>query len=91
MNNRNLALGVIETTGYIATIDSLDTLLKTANVEVIDKELIGAGIVVIIIVGDISSVKEAVNSAKKAIERLNYKYNYTVIANPHNDLWNIIP
>lgn len=91
MENLNLSVGIIETTGYVATIDALDTLLKTADVEIIDKELIGAGIVVIIIAGDISNVKEAINSAKCAIEKLKHKYRYTIIANPHNDIWNIIP
>ena len=91
MENLNLSVGIIETTGYVATIDALDTLLKTADVEIIDKELIGAGIVVIIIAGDISNVKEAINSAKCSIEKLKHKYRYTIIANPHNDIWNIIP
>lgn len=91
MENLKLSVGIIETTGYVATIDALDTLLKTADVEVIDKELIGAGIVVIIIAGDVSNVKEAINSAKSAIEKLKHKYRYTIIANPHKDVWNIIP
>lgn len=91
MKNLNLSIGIIETTGYVATIDALDTLLKTADVEIIDKELIGAGIVVIVIAGDISNVKEAIHSAENSIERLNHKYRSTVIANPHNDLWSIIP
>lgn len=91
MENLNLSIGIIETTGYVATIDALDTLLKTADVEVVDKELIGAGIVVIIIAGDISSVKEAIDSAKSSIEKLKHKYRYTIIANPHKDVWNIIP
>ena len=91
MENLNLSIGIIETTGYVATIYALDTLLKTADVEVIDKELIGAGIVVIIIAGDISSVKEAIDSAKSSIEKLKHKYRYTIIANPHEYVWNIIP
>ena len=62
MENLNLSIGIIETTGYVATISALDTLLNASNVEVIDKELIGAGIVVIIIAGSISNIKEAVKT-----------------------------
>ena len=58
MENLNLSIGIIETTGYIATISALDTLLNASNVIVIDKELIGAGIVVIIIAGSISNIKD---------------------------------
>ena len=63
MENLNLSIGIIETTGYVAVISALDTLLNAANVEVIDKERIGSGIVVIIIAGSISNIKEAVKSA----------------------------
>ena len=68
MENLNLSIGIIETTGYVAVISALDTLLNAANVEVIDKERIGSGIVVIIIAGSISNIKEAVKSAEIAIK-----------------------
>ncbi|WP_300756234.1 BMC domain-containing protein [uncultured Brachyspira sp.] len=91
MENLNLSIGIIEITGYVAVISALDTLLNAANVEVIDKERIGSGIVVIIIAGSISNIKEAVKSAEIAIKKLNSKCRYTVITKPHNDLWRIIP
>ena len=88
---KNLSIGIIETTGYVATISALDTLLNASNVEVIDKELIGAGIVVIIIAGSISNIKEAVKSAEISIKKLNSKCRHTIIAKPHDDVWKIIP
>lgn len=91
MENLNLSIGIIETTGYVATISALDTLLNASNVEVIDKELIGAGIVVIIIAGSISNIKEAVKSAEISIKKLNSKCRNTIIAKPHDDVWKIIP
>ncbi|OEJ13037.1 microcompartment protein [Brachyspira hampsonii] len=91
MENLNLSIGIIETTGYIATISALDTLLNASDVKVIDKELIGAGIVVIIIAGSISNIKEAVKSADMAVEKLNAKCRHAIIAKPHNDIWSIIP
>ena len=91
MENLNLSIGIIETIGYIATISALDTLLNASNVIVIDKELIGAGIVVIIIAGSISNIKEAVKSAEMAVKKLNAKCKHTIIAKPHNDIWGIIP
>lgn len=91
MENLNLSIGIIETTGYIATISALDTLLNASNVIVIDKELIGAGIVVIIIAGSISNIKEAIKSAEMAVEKLNAKCRHTIIARPHDDIWGIIP
>lgn len=91
MENLNLSIGIIETTGYVATISALDTLLNASNVEVIDKELIGAGIVVIIIAGSISNIKEAVKSAEISVKKLNSKCRHTIIAKPHDDVWKIIP
>ncbi|MEI0798689.1 BMC domain-containing protein [Brachyspira intermedia] len=91
MENLNLSIGIIETTGYIATISALDTLLNASNVIVIDKELIGAGIVVIIIAGGISNIKEAIKSAEMTVEKLNAKCRHTIIARPHDDIWSIIP
>ena len=39
----NYAIGLIETQGFTAVIEAIDTACKAANVEVIGKEKLGAG------------------------------------------------
>ena len=40
------ALGLIETKGLIGAIEAADAMVKTANVVLIGKEFVGAGLVV---------------------------------------------
>ena len=47
------ALGLIETRGLIAAIEAADAMLKAANVEFLGKEEAGAGLVTIIVSGDV--------------------------------------
>lgn len=64
------ALGVVETRGLANTILVADTMVKTANVELIDIENTkGLGFMTIKVLGDVGAINAAVNSGKKiAIE-----------------------
>lgn len=64
------ALGVVETRGLANTILVADTMVKTANVKLIDIENTkGLGFMTIKVLGDVGAINAAVNSGKKiAIE-----------------------
>lgn len=83
------AYGFIEVPSATAAIDALDIMLKTADVQFVTWEKkLGGRLVTVIISGSISSVTQAVESAcEKAIKRPVAK---TVIANPHDEIINIV-
>ena len=49
MANVNGALGMVETKGLVGAIEAADAMVKAANVKLIGKEQIGAGLVTILV------------------------------------------
>lgn len=64
------AIGLIETKGLIASIESADVMLKAADVKLVSKTLVGGGLVTITVEGDVAAVKASVDAAVSAVERL---------------------
>jgi carbon dioxide concentrating mechanism protein CcmO len=64
------AIGMIETQGFTAVIEAIDTACKAANVEVLAREKLGGGYITVLIKGDVAAVKAAVNAGKERIEQL---------------------
>jgi len=60
----SFAVGLIETQGFTAAFEAIDTALKTANVEVLAREKLGGGYITIIIKGDVAAVRAAVDAAR---------------------------
>ncbi|SHH48346.1 Carboxysome shell and ethanolamine utilization microcompartment protein CcmL/EutN [Clostridium collagenovorans DSM 3089] len=83
-------LGLIETYGFIGAVEALDVALKSANVELVSCEFVKAGIVTILITGDVASVKASVEAAAVAADRIGTLLNTHVIARADDEVWNII-
>ena len=49
------ALGLIETQGFTAVFEAIDTACKAANVEVIGREKLGGGYITVLIKGDVAA------------------------------------
>lgn len=64
------ALGLIETKGLLAAIESADAMLKAAEVRLLDKTLVGGGLVTITVTGDVAAVKASIDAAAAAVGRL---------------------
>ena len=47
------ALGMVETKGFIGSVEAADAMVKAANVVLIGTEYIGAGYVTVLIRGDV--------------------------------------
>lgn len=90
MTGGKQALGVIETMGLVPAIEAADTGLKTADVTLDGLEMVGAGLVAIILRGDVSSVKAAVEAGALAAKRLGRVISTTVIARTAEGLEDII-
>lgn len=86
------AIGMIETKGLLATIEAADAMVKSANVNILEKVYIGGGYVSVTVTGDVGAVKSAVDAGVSAVNRLgdNILVSHHVIARPHYDLESII-
>ena len=85
------ALGMVETRGLTAAIESADAMTKAAEVTLIGTEKIGSGLVTVMVRGDVGAVKAAVESGSAAAGRLGELVATHVIPRPHNDVEKILP
>lgn len=84
------ALGLIETKGLVAAIESADAMLKAAEVSLVEKNIVGGGLVTILITGDVAAVKAAVDAGSAAAERVGELVSTHVIPRPHTELESIM-
>jgi carbon dioxide concentrating mechanism protein CcmO len=87
----NYALGLIETQGFTAVFEAIDTACKTADVEVIGKEKLGGGYVTVVIKGDLSAVTAAVEAGQSKVGALGKLIAAHVIARPSKSLLALLP
>ena len=82
------AIGMIETKGLLTLIEAADAMVKSANVNILEKVHIGGGYVSIIITGDVAAVKSSVDAGVSAVNRIDEKslVSHHVIARPHCDI-----
>ena len=84
------ALGLIETKGLIAAIESADTMLKAAEVTLLEKTHVGGGLVTVAVVGDVGAVKASVDAGAAAAQRVGELISVHVIPRPHSTLDGLI-
>lgn len=86
------ALGLIETRGLLAAIESADAMLKSADVSIFEKTYVGGGLVSVAVTGDVGAVKAAVEAGVAAVKKLDSSLLVSehVIPRPHEDLDSII-
>jgi len=87
----NEALGMIETKGLVGAIEAADAMVKSANVILVGKEMIGSGLVTVMVRGDVGAVKAATDAGSEAARRVGQLISAHVIARPHNEVENILP
>ncbi len=85
------ALGMIETKGLVGAIEAADAMVKAANVSLIGKELVGGGLVTVIVRGDVGAVKAATDAGAAAAERVGELISVHVIPRPHAEVEAILP
>lgn len=84
------ALGMVETKGLIGAIESADAMLKAAEVELVERTLVGGGLVTIIVTGDVGAVKAATDAGAAAAQRVGELISVHVIPRPHTELDGLI-
>ena len=85
------ALGMVETKGLGGSIEAADAMVKAANVTLIGKEQIGAGLVTVMVRGDVGAVKSATDAGASAASRVGELVSVHVIPRPHSEVELILP
>lgn len=80
------ALGMIETKGYVGSVEATDAMAKAANVTLINQIQIGGAFLTVLVKGDVGSVKAAVDAGAEAAGRVGELVSAHVIARPHTEL-----
>ena len=87
LKNSNSAFGLLEVQGLVASIEGLDSMLKTADISLIHTEKrLGGRLCTMIIKGAVSAVKEAISAGENNASVLGKVYGRAVIANPHGEV-----
>jgi carbon dioxide concentrating mechanism protein CcmO len=87
----SFALGFIETQGFTAVFEAIDSACKAANVEVLGKEKLGGGYITVIIKGDVAAVKAAIDAGSTKVGQLGKLIAGHVIARPSAAVMALLP
>ncbi|WP_432407259.1 BMC domain-containing protein [Wukongibacter sp. M2B1] len=80
------AIGFFEIRSKVAAIQAADTMLKTADVSIKDFNLVGSGVISVIIEGDVAAVKAAIENAKATAGNMAEVISVNVIPRPNEEL-----
>jgi len=80
------AIGMIETSGLVASIEAADAMVKAANVSLLNKRKVGGGLVMVTVTGDVGAVKASVDAGAAAAARVGTVYSTHVIPRPHSQV-----
>jgi len=82
----NESVGMVETKGYVGSVEASDAMVKAASVSLVKTIQIGGGLVTVLVKGDVGSVKAAVEAGADAAQRVGELVSSHVMARPHADL-----
>lgn len=85
-----MALGLIETRGYVAAIEAADAMVKAASVIIVGQAKAGGGLIATMVRGEVGAVKAATDAGGVAANKVGEVVSLHVIARPHDELEAII-
>ena len=91
MTDTNIALGLIETRGLVGAVEAADAMVKAAKVNLLAKEKSGAGLVTVMVRGEVGAVKAATEAGQAAARRVGELVSVHVIPRPAIDLDQYLP
>lgn len=86
----NAALGFVETRGNTGSVVAIDAMIKTANVELVNKVSIGGGYVTVVVRGEVGAVKSAIEAGTEAAASIGELVCVNVIPSAHEDVFGLI-
>ena len=84
------SLGFVETKGYVPAFAVADAMAKSANVQIIKKVWVGAGLVTIIASGEVGAIRMAVDSGAAVANQMSALEGCYTIARPTDELITMI-
>lgn len=78
-----LAIGMIETVGFVTALAAADAMVKAANVTIVGRQQVGHGLVAVVITGDVGAVKAATDAGAEAARAVGEVKSIHVIPRPH--------
>lgn len=84
------ALGMIETRSLVAAIQAADTMVKSADVKIVDLNYVGSGIISVIVSGEVAAVEAAVANGRETAGELAEIISTNVIPRPHEEVGKIL-
>jgi microcompartment protein CcmL/EutN len=85
------AVGLIETQGFTAVFEAIDTAVKTAAVEVLAREKLGGGYITVVIKGDVAAVRAAIDAGSAKVNGLGRLIAAHVIPSPSQAVLSLLP
>ena len=81
------AIGLLEVDGLVASIEGLDTMLKTAETRLVHTEKrLGGRLVTLVMAGNVSAIKAALESGGEAASKFGKVYGVQIIPSPHPEV-----
>ena len=80
------SIGMVETRGYVGSVEASDAMVKAASVTLARQIQIGGGYVTVVVKGDVGSVKAAIEAGSEAAKRVGELVCSHVIPRPHPEL-----
>lgn len=85
-----MALGMIETRGLVASIEAADAMVKAASVTIVGQTKSGGGLISTLVRGEVGAVKAATDAGSIAANKVGDVVAVHVIPRPHDELEGII-
>ena len=85
------ALGMIETFGIVYVLEAVDAMIKASGVELVGYENVASGYISVLVEGDVSACRTAVEAGALAVRRMGAEvYSSVVIPSPHPQIAPIV-
>jgi microcompartment protein CcmL/EutN len=84
------ALAMIETRGMVAAIEAADAMVKAANVRIVGYQKADAGLITVLVEGDVGAVKAACDAGAVAGSKVGTVISAHVIARPDPQVAEVI-
>ena len=87
---KKLGLGFIETRGNAASVEAIDAMVKTADVELVKKVEIGSALVTAVVRGEVGAVKSAIEAGSERAARIGEVICVNVIPSAHDGVFELM-
>lgn len=80
------AIGMVEVKSLVAAMEAADSMLKAANVKILDFQIVGSGLVSVTVSGDVAAVTAAVETGRERAAQIAEVISSNVIARPNDEV-----